>query len=51
MPATVPGTVLTTMIDRGIYTDPDCGLNNLAVPESLNRQDYWYRSDFTGRSF
>lgn len=46
MPATVPGTVLTTMIDRGIYPDPDYGLNNLAIPESLNKQDYWYRIEF-----
>jgi hypothetical protein len=30
--ATVPGTVLTTMIDRGLYPDPDYGLNNLAIP-------------------
>jgi len=44
--ATVPGTVLTTMIDRGIYPDPDYGLNNLAIPESLNKQDYWYRNEF-----
>ncbi len=44
--ATVPGTVLTTMIDRGVYPDPDYGLNNLAIPESLNRQDYWYRNEF-----
>jgi beta-galactosidase/beta-glucuronidase len=48
MAATVPGTVLTTMIDRGIYPDPDYGLNNLAIPESLNKQDYWYRSEFIG---
>ncbi|WP_263374852.1 glycosyl hydrolase 2 galactose-binding domain-containing protein [Granulicella aggregans] len=46
MPATVPGTVLTTMIDRGRYPDPDFGLNNLAIPEKLNRQDYWYRAEF-----
>ncbi len=44
--ATVPGTVLTTMIDRGIYPDPDFGLNNLAIPESLNKHDYWYRVEF-----
>ncbi len=44
--ATVPGTALTTMIDRGIYPDPDYGLNNLAIPESLNKQDYWYRVEF-----
>ena len=44
--ATVPGTVLTTMIARGIYPDPDYGLNNLDIPESLNRQKYWYRAEF-----
>ncbi len=44
--ATVPGTALTTMIDRGVYPDPDYGLNNLAIPESLNKQDYWYRVEF-----
>ncbi len=44
--ATVPGTALTTMIDRGVYPDPDYGLNNLAIPESLNKQDYWYRNEF-----
>ena len=44
--ATVPGTVLTTMVDRGIYPDPDYGLNNLVIPESLNKQDYWYRIEF-----
>lgn len=46
MTATVPGTVLTTMIDRGIYPDPNYGLNNLAIPESLGHQDYWYRVEF-----
>jgi hypothetical protein len=45
--ATVPGTVLTTMVARGIYPDPDYGLNNMAIPESLAHQDYWYRVDFT----
>ena len=34
------------MIDRGIYPDPDYGLNNLAIPESLAHQDYWYRVEF-----
>ncbi|WP_366942144.1 LamG-like jellyroll fold domain-containing protein, partial [Novosphingobium sp.] len=45
--ATVPGTVLTTLVDRGVYPDPYYGLNNLAIPESLARQDYWYRTAFT----
>lgn len=44
--ATVPGTVLTTMVDRGIYPNPYYGLNNMAIPESLNKQDYWYRTTF-----
>ena len=44
--ATVPGTALTTMIDRGIYPDSDYGLNNLVIPETLNKQDYWYRNEF-----
>jgi glycosyl hydrolase family 2/Ig-like domain-containing protein/concanavalin A-like lectin/glucanase superfamily protein len=44
--ATVPGTALTTMIDRGVYPDPDYGLNNLAIPESLAHQNYWYRVEF-----
>jgi len=45
--ATVPGTVLTTLIDRGVYPDPDHGLNNMAIPERLARQHYWYRTQFT----
>jgi beta-galactosidase/beta-glucuronidase len=44
--ATVPGTVLTTLVDRGVYPDPAYGLNNLAIPESLARQDWWYRTSF-----
>ncbi|MFC3551991.1 LamG-like jellyroll fold domain-containing protein [Lysobacter cavernae] len=44
--ATVPGTVLTTLVDRGVYPDPDFGLNNMAIPESLNQHDWWYRSEF-----
>ena len=44
--ATVPGTVLTTLVDRGVYPDPAYGLNNMVIPESLSRQDYWYRTEF-----
>ena len=46
-PAIVPGTALTTLIANGVYPDPDYGLNNMAIPEALNQQDYWYRSHFT----
>ncbi len=45
-PALVPGTVLGTLIANGVYPDPDFGLNNMAIPESLARQDYWYRTTF-----
>ena len=45
--ATVPGTVLTTLVDEGVYRDPYFGLNNLTIPESLNKQDYWFRTEFT----
>ena len=45
MAATVPGTVLTTLVDRGVYPDPAYGLNNLHIPESLARHDWWYRTE------
>jgi beta-galactosidase/beta-glucuronidase len=46
MLATVPGTVLTTLVNRGVYPDPAYGLNNLAIPESLHQHDWWYRTSF-----
>jgi hypothetical protein len=45
--AEVPGTVLQTLVARGKYPEPYYGLDNLAIPESLARQDYWYRARFT----
>ena len=39
--------MLTTLVDRGVYPDPDYALNNMAIPESLARQDYWYRTNST----
>ncbi len=45
--ATVPGTVLTTLVDQGVYADPFWGLNNLTIPDSLCRMDWIYRNDFT----
>ena len=44
--ATVPGTVLTTLVNQGVYPDPYFGLNNLAIPEELSRQNWWYRTTF-----
>lgn len=55
--ATVPGTVLTSLVNDGIYPDPLYGENNRPdkIPESLSRTSYWYRnvfpipSHYTGR--
>lgn len=44
--AVVPGTVLTTLVEQGIYPDPYWGLNNLAIPDSLCHTDWWYRLVF-----
>jgi hypothetical protein len=46
LPATVPGTVLTSYVDNGVYPDPAYGLNNMLIPERLNKQDYWFRAEF-----
>jgi hypothetical protein len=46
--ATVPGTVLTTLVNNHVYPEPLYGENNRPeiIPESLARQDYWYRTQF-----
>ena len=46
--ATVPGTVLTSMVNDGIYPEPMYGENNREsiIPESLNKTSYWYRTTF-----
>lgn len=44
--AVVPGTVLTTLVQQGVYADPYYGLNNLAIPDTLCRMDWWYRNSF-----
>lgn len=46
LPATVPGTVLTSLVDQGKLPDPVAGLNNLRVPEALSRHSWWYRRAF-----
>jgi beta-mannosidase len=45
--ATVPGTVLTTLVNNGVYPEPLYGLNNHQIPEAVNQTSYWYRSTFT----
>ena len=44
--ATVPGTVLTTLVEQGVYPDPYVGLNNMSIPDTLCRMDWWYRIEF-----
>ncbi|MGW3025355.1 discoidin domain-containing protein [Streptomyces sp. NPDC001221] len=46
LPATVPGTVLASLVDQGKLPDPVAGLNNLHVPEALSRHSWWYKRDF-----
>ncbi|MGA2542250.1 MAG: sugar-binding domain-containing protein [Verrucomicrobiota bacterium] len=48
-PATVPGTVLTTLVNNKVYPEPLWGENNRPnlIPETLCRTAYWYRVQFT----
>ncbi|MFI9796770.1 discoidin domain-containing protein [Streptomyces sp. NPDC052302] len=46
LPATVPGTVLTSLVDQGHLPDPVAGFANLHVPEALSRHSWWYRRRF-----
>ena len=40
------GTVLTTLVEQSVYPDPYYGLNNLLIPDTLCRMDWWYRISF-----
>ena len=44
--ATVPGTVLTTLVEQGVYPDPYFGLNNMSIPDTLAYTNWWYRTTF-----
>jgi len=44
--ATVPGTVLTTLVNQGVYPDPYFGINNVYIPDTLCRMDWMYRVVF-----
>ncbi|GHH83479.1 hypothetical protein GCM10018793_45680 [Streptomyces sulfonofaciens] len=46
LPATVPGTVLASLVEQGHLPDPVTGLNNLHIPEALSRHSWWYKRDF-----
>ncbi len=47
--ATVPGTVLTSLVNDRTYPEPLYGENNRTnvIPDSLCRSTYWYRTTFT----
>jgi hypothetical protein len=46
LPATVPGTVLGSLVEQGHFPDPVEGMNNLEIPEALSRHAWWYRRAF-----
>ncbi|MGW5665795.1 discoidin domain-containing protein [Streptomyces sp. NPDC003758] len=46
LPATVPGTVLGSLVEQGKLPDPVAGLNNMRIPEALSRHSWWYKRDF-----
>jgi len=46
MPATVPGTVLTSYLNAGAIPDPDFGDNEYAISDSFFCADFWYRDEF-----
>lgn len=47
--ATVPGTVLTSLVNDDVYPEPLYGENNRPniIPDNLCRTAYWYRTVFT----
>ncbi|MDP4284028.1 MAG: glycoside hydrolase family 2 TIM barrel-domain containing protein [Bacteroidota bacterium] len=51
MKATVPGTVLTTMLNNKMIPDPFYGMNNEKIPDIYNTgmdyYTYWFVKDFT----
>ncbi|MFI1824416.1 glycosyl hydrolase 2 galactose-binding domain-containing protein, partial [Lentzea sp. NPDC020367] len=46
MDATVPGTVLASLVDQGHFPDPAIALHNMEIPEALSRHSWWYRRAF-----
>ncbi|MBL4676134.1 MAG: glycosyl hydrolase [Mucilaginibacter sp.] len=50
MPATVPGTVLTTLVNNHKMPDPFYGMNNKQIPDIYNKGNayytYWFVKDF-----
>ncbi|MBT1709307.1 glycosyl hydrolase [Fulvivirgaceae bacterium PWU5] len=51
IPARVPGTVLTTLLENGLVPDPFYGMNNERIPDIYKTGNahytYWFVNDFT----
>jgi hypothetical protein len=47
LPATVPGTVLTSYLNAGAIPDPNFSDNQLMVSDSFFQADFWYRNEFS----
>ncbi|MVT10623.1 glycosyl hydrolase [Chitinophaga sp. ysch24] len=51
LPATVPGTVLTTLLNNKLVPDPFYGMNNQRIPDiyftGRDHYTYWFVKDFT----
>jgi len=51
LPATVPGTVLTTLLNNKLVPDPFYGMNNMRIPDiyhiGRDHYTYWFVKDFT----
>lgn len=54
MPATVPGTVLTTLLDNKKVPDPFYGMNNEKIPDiyttGRDHYTYWFVKDFSEKA-
>ncbi len=48
IPATVPGTVLTSYYNAGALPDLNYGGNELAISDSFFHADFWYRNEIEG---
>ncbi|MDR0348278.1 MAG: discoidin domain-containing protein [Tannerella sp.] len=46
IPATVPGTVLSSFINIGAVPDPNFADNQLQISDSYFISDFWYRNEF-----
>ena len=45
-PASVPSTVLATLMANGVYKEPYFGMNLKKIPEKPFKQPWWYRTEF-----